>query len=64
MDAYYLVYNVLCDDVFGCIVYFNSLLVYRKSIKIKKINCIGLLYYFFIIYINYLFFLYVWFDFF
>lgn len=36
MDAYYLVYNVLCDDVFGCIVYFNSLLVYRKSIKIKK----------------------------
>lgn len=43
MVAYYLVYNVLCDDVFGCIVYFNSLLVYRKSIKIKK-NLIVLVY--------------------
>lgn len=36
MDAYYLVYNVSCDDAFGCIVYFNSLSVYRKSTKIKK----------------------------
>lgn len=36
MDAYYLVYNVSCDDAFGCTVYFNSLSVYRKSTKIKK----------------------------
>lgn len=36
MDAYYLVYNVSCDDAFGCTVYFNSLSVYRKRTKIKK----------------------------
>lgn len=36
MDAYYLVYNVSCDDAFGCTVYFNSLSGYRKRTKIKK----------------------------
>lgn len=62
MVAHYLVYNVSCDDAFGCTVYFYSLS--EKVQKLKKINCIGSLYHFSITHTNHSFSLYVWFDFF
>lgn len=63
MDAYYLVYNVSCDDAFGCTVYFNSLSGYRKSTKIKK-NSVLVHYIIFPSLIQTILSISVWFDFF